>query len=205
MNNAALEKLAGLGQEMVMPAIRSRTASREIAVPPYMPARMRGFGPEDGIDSGDYHIVGTQVILRKAPSATSENIGVMQNGEGIFAFGDVAIDDAHMVGPNGLAIDNDGTSPGIEYVHVGTQTHGPGWIAINFMTAGAGGAVAPSPTPAPTPTPTPSSPSSPPAAAMTSKDKMTTFLIGGLIGVAVLGGVVLLVKHSKSSRRLAHA
>lgn len=204
MNTAALLRLAGLGQDMVMPPTQSRAAMREIAIPSYRPQRMRGFGTDgDSVESGDYHIVGTNVILRKGPSSTSENVGTLKNGEGVYAFGDVEMDLEHMVGPGGGAIDNDGTSPGIEYVHIGTQTLGPGWVAINFMTPGEGMAVTPgpapqpmpAPTPAPTPTPTPT----------TTKDKMTTVLVGGLIGVAVLGGIVLLVKHSKSPRRLAHA
>lgn len=161
-----------------------------------------GFGADE-IETGNYHIVGTDVILRQGPSSTTPNIGTLNNGENVYAFGDTELDTEHMVGPNGIAVTNDGSSPGIQYVRVGTQTHGPGWVAINFMAPGAGGAhQAPKPEPSPTPAPTPTTPAT---SASTKKDKVTTFLIGGLIGVAVLGGVVLLVKHSKSPRRLAHA
>jgi len=167
--------------------------------------RTHGLGAAEPIPTGDYHIVGTDVILRQSASASSANIGTLINGEGVYAFGDSEFDTDHMVGPGGVAIDNDGTSPGIEYVRVGTQTHGPGWVAINFLTPGAGvphnGPPVPTPKPAPTPEPTPT----PPTTAMAKTDKVTTFLVGGLIGVAVLGGIVLLVKHSKSPRRLAHA
>jgi hypothetical protein len=180
MNTAALAKLAGLGQD----------------------TRMRGFGVGDSIEQGDYHVVGTNVILRAGPSSTTNNIGTMNNGEGVYAFGDVEVDAEHMIGPGGVAVPNDGSSPGIEYVHVGTQTHGAGWIAMHFIAPGAGGAAQPKPTPTPAPTP---SPTPAPPVAMAKKDKVATFLIGGLIGVAVLGGVVLLVKHTKSPRRLAHA
>jgi hypothetical protein len=193
MNNAQLAQLATLGQ------MTTELPSIEIAIPSYR-MRMRGFGQDDSIEQGDYHIVGTNVILRKGPDASSESLGLLQNGENVFAFGDVMIDDEHMVGPNGEAELNDGSSPGIEYVHVGSQKYGAGWVAINFMDAGAGAAVAPTPTPTPQPEPKPTTPT-----AMTKKDKVTTFLVGGLIGVAVLGGIVLLVKHANSPRRLAPA
>lgn len=159
----------------------------------------RGFGED--VEAGEHHVVGSGVILRKAPSAMAENIGTMKNGESVYAFGDTMLDDDHMIGQGGAAVPNDGTSPGIEYVRVGTQTHGPGWIAINFLTPGTAVDV-PKPKPQPQPQPTTPSSSKP---APTTKDKVTTVLIGGLIGVAVLGGIVLLVKNTQSPRRLAHA
>lgn len=148
---------------------------------------------------GDYHIVGSGVILRSRPDYTSPPIATLQNGEGVYVFGNVETDPAYKIDANDNVVPNPGDWAGIDYVQVGTQSHGAGWVAMPYIQPGAGQSVQPKPTPSP-------SPSSKPAAS--SEMGLTTkVLLGTAIAVTIGGGSLLLWKAVKEAkpRRLAHA
>jgi hypothetical protein len=174
----------------------------------FAPRALPGFGQdeegyatsriEEGMEPGDYHILGSSIILRAQPDASSAALATLQRGETVRALGEIVTDAAHIVDvKTGAAIPNPDPEQyaGIDYVHVGTQTHGAGWVAIDFIGPGAGTTVTPPATQAQPET----------AAAPPKKDLVKTFLIGGLIGTVVLGGIVLLAHATKPSRQLAHA
>jgi hypothetical protein len=96
----------------------------------------------DDVEAGDYHVVGAGVVLRKAPVGDSEILGTLQNGENIYLFGAVAVDDQHMISSTGAISPNDGSTPGIEYARAGSQLFGPGFVALRFVAPGKGAGVA---------------------------------------------------------------
>lgn len=177
--------------EMSMPPTSSSRG--DVVVRPPIDA-LYGFG---SIDAGDYHISGSGVALRVQANASSKEIATLENGENVRAFGDTDVDSEHMIGPQGTAVANDGKSPGIEYSHVGTQTHGAGWVALQFLAKGAGTQVQPKP--APTPAQAPS--------ATERMGIVSKVLLGGAIVATVATGAFLLGKAVTESRprRLAHA
>lgn len=163
-----------------------------------------GFGMEYTANPkpGDYHVNGTGVTLRAGPKYTSKAIATLQNGEGIYVFGDVDTDPEYVIFQDdtvGKAID---PGDGIDYVRVGTQTHGPGWVAMPYIEPGAGKAVGQT-TPAPSPSTSPA-PSSTPSSGMGLIQKV---LLGGAIGATVAGGAFLVVRavQQSQSRRSAYA
>jgi hypothetical protein len=164
-----------------------------------------GFGDgdvrvEDSYEEGEYHIVGSSVILRALPDASSAIVAVLNPNETVYVFGDVETDPAHKYGPNKEAVPNDDPGdPGINYVRVGTETHGAGWVADRFIAPGAG-VSNPKPVP-PVPSPTPS----PAPAPVAKKDLVMPVIVGGLIGTAVLGTIALVAHYSKRRAQFAHA
>lgn len=106
---------------------------------------------EVGMTPGDYHIVGSGVTLRALPDASSASLATLQNGETVYVFGEIQTDPAHIVGPNNIAIPNPDPEQyaGIDYVRVGTQTHGAGWVSNEFIQPGSSGVVAVKPRPEP--------------------------------------------------------
>jgi hypothetical protein len=152
---------------------------------------------------GDYHVNGNGIVLRAAPSYTSKAIATLQKGENVYVFGDVETDPEWKVLQNDTVVKNDGEVAGIDYVRVGTQTHGAGWVGMLYIDPGAGAKFgAPTPQPSPTPTTTPAPLTKPEGMGLISK-----VLLGGAIVATVAGGAFLIGKAVSESRprRLAHA
>lgn len=138
---------------------------------------------------GDYHVNGNGVILRASPEYTSNAIATLQNGEGVHVFGEVETDPAWKILQNDTVVKNDGERAGIDYVHVGTQTHGAGWIAMPYLEPGAGTQIQkqtqqPSPTPAEAPT--------------TGATNVWPWVLGGSLLVLGGGAIYLVAKHKPS-------
>lgn len=140
---------------------------------------------------GDYHVVGNGAVLRASPNYTSKTIATLQNGEGIHVFGDVETDPEYMIHPDDSVTVNDGSRAGIDYVRIGTQTHGAGWVAMPYIEPGA--APAPKPQEQPKPVPTP--------AATPGMSALAKLLLGTVVGVGIVGGTLLVVKAVKDSGR----
>jgi hypothetical protein len=141
---------------------------------------------------GDYHVNGNAVVLRALPSYESKEIATLQNGEGIHVFGEVQSDPKYVIENDDTVVLNDGSWAGIDYAHVGTQTHGAGWIAMPYIEPGAGAQVKePQPTPQPQPrTPTPAA----------SSTNYLPWVLGGSLIVLGGGAIYLLAKKPATYR-----
>jgi hypothetical protein len=142
---------------------------------------------------GDYHVNGNGVVLRATPNYTAKAIATLQNGENVYVFGDVETDPEYMVLKDNTVVKNNGSVVGIDYMRVGTQTHGAGWVGMLYIDPGAGTKFG-APTPAP----------------VTKSEGMglvSKILLGGAIVATVAGGAFLIGKAVSVSRprQLAHA
>jgi len=166
-----------------------------VGIYPYYRPSKRGLGMEydEHPTPGNYHIKGTGVILRAKPEYESTAIATLQNGENVYVFGDVETDPKWMVKQDEtVAPNNDPNFAGIDYVRVGTQTHGAGWVAQLYVEPGAGTQIK-QPQPQPSPSPTPMTP--PQGMSTTSK-----VLLGTAIAATIGGGGFLVWKALKESR-----
>jgi len=139
---------------------------------------------------GDYHVNGNAVVLRALPSYESKEIASLQNGEGIHLFGEVQSDPKYVIENDDTVVLNDGSWAGIDYAHVGTETHGAGWIAMPYIEPGAGAQVK---KPQPAPQPTPSSP--------TTATNYVPWLLGGSLIVLGGGAIYLLASRTAATYR----
>jgi len=143
----------------------------------------------DTLEAGDYHIVGTSVQFRDSPSGAGGIKGTFQNGEGIYLFGDIISDPSYMIGAGGAIVLNDGNHPGVDFARAGTQTFGPGWVAVRFTAPGSGMAkvepkvvVEPKPVVVVVPQPKP------------VEKSIMPWVLGGSVIVLGIGAVALLMR-----------
>lgn len=176
------ESEAGVGQDMVSPRFGPVWP---VGRPSYF---LGALG--DNVEAGDYHIVGTGVVLRKAPSGDSEVLGTFQNGENVYLFGAVAVDDQHIISSTGAISPNDGNSPGIEYARAGSQLFGPGFVALRFVAPGKGTSVKPVETQPVDTTPKPA-----PAVAVSAATTYAPMILAGSLLALGVAGIYLYNHH----------
>lgn len=198
---ASLAAEEGVGQTNVeMPASSFRRGMFSFrAVPIGMGDDEDNYGvrqPE--IDEGEYRVTVYDLLLRAQASASSKVLAHLNPGDIVHVFGDSEVDYDHIIDPvTHAAIPNPNPQggDGITYLRVGTP-YGPGWVAGVFLSAGSEPYVPPAPVTKPLPT-------TPPPVAKTDNNLTTRFLVGGLIGVAVVGGVLLAANAMKKRRSQA--
>jgi hypothetical protein len=147
--------------------------------------------------SGDYHVNGVGVVLRAKPEYESQAIATLQKGENVYVFGDVETDPAYFVQGDDTVAPNtpDSGIVGIDYVRVGTQTHGPGWVGMLYIDPGQGTFFDQQPKPQPQPSPAPA-----PAPAAPGMGLVSKVLLGSAIVATIGGGGYLIWKAVKGSR-----
>lgn len=165
-----------------------------------LPLPPQGLNAANDIEAGDYHIAGTQVQLRDAPSGAGGVKGVFQDGENIYLFGDIVSDPAYMIGAANSVVLNDGNHPGIDFARAGSQNFGPGWVAVRFTAPGAGSQKA-TPTPTPVVEPKPLEPKPAPVVVASSTTTYAPWIVGTALVALGVGAAYLLIKHRPQSMR----
>lgn|SRR5574341_334743 len=137
-------------------------------------------GPNvETIVEGTYHIDGTGVVLRSKPDAASAAIATLRNGETVHAFGDTERDYEHTFGERNVAVKS--SSQYLVYARVGTESHGAGWVAIDFLEPGEGS------------TPTPKGSSAP----LSTMSPRASLLFNVAVVATLAGGAYLLWRMAR--------